>query len=270
MSKKQVSPKDLNISAFTLIELLVVIAIVGILASLLLPTLSKARKTARQAQCMNNIRQNIFGTLQYLEDNDDAFWPKRAKKGGDNPDLSASESGFVRYSASDFFDTQDKESSISNGWGSYKVRIWDYLPSLEAQMCPSHVHEDAKHQYLYSYGFSGAYDSYLNDPDKPGVYNKLSRFVPSASDLGAIVDIDETSHVEVLQRAYQVYARHNRKVNVGFLDGHVAPISWQIFLPKEVQWELLGYSENSGHGIYTGGNKGTSGWADKGDPVVLD
>jgi prepilin-type N-terminal cleavage/methylation domain-containing protein len=60
---------------FTLVELLVVIAIIAILASMLLPALTRSRAKAKTALCQGNLKQLAYGIVMYSNDWSGKIYP---------------------------------------------------------------------------------------------------------------------------------------------------------------------------------------------------
>ena len=106
-------------TGFTLIELLVVIAIIAILASLLLPALSKTKTKAQSISCMSNLRQLQLGWHLYATDHNDLIPPNRTQ--GSVPNLVSYGGSWVLGNVRKDIDT----TNIQNGVLFQHVRFTD-------------------------------------------------------------------------------------------------------------------------------------------------
>lgn len=113
-------------SGFTLIELLVVIAIIAILAAILFPVFANAKERARQAKCLNNLKQLTSAFQQYV-DNNDGMTPRVAPYCTWVPD-APNWCGTIQT----FAKTDVKVGSL-----------WRYARSAGIYICPTDIGRDA-------------------------------------------------------------------------------------------------------------------------------
>ncbi len=102
---------------FTLIELLVVIAIVGILASILIPTLAKAKKKANRLKCAGNLGSMMKGLTTAAND-----------YGGKLPWMMTTEGGTAAYRDQ----VHEKLNSVNTAawWWAKDCQRWMFIPAV--------------------------------------------------------------------------------------------------------------------------------------------
>ncbi|MFI4859889.1 MAG: type II secretion system protein [Phycisphaerales bacterium JB063] len=123
--------------AFTLIELLVVISIIALLVSILLPALSGARRTAREAQCMANMRQNGIARSAYAMD-----WKNTVPIGTVTPGGGWGSAGSRMVSTvpnNDYSALGGEYMSIGTQAGNGGRLVGDYIDTPEGAWCPENA-----------------------------------------------------------------------------------------------------------------------------------
>lgn len=199
-----------SIHGFTLIELLVVIAIIAVLAGMLLPALSTARKTVQRAACSNNIRNLLQYNALYVNDYKGYVTPASWSDGTDG--------------------------AIRNRLYSVMWKVVGYLPPLAM------VHAGSKHDVDF---IAAKLRCPRCEKTIPGILRKypgtwfnniqpthgwttsfndflLSERISQASKRITCADYEPTRYTTINGYSNPVANFHNRVIPTGYLDGHVA------------------------------------------------
>ena len=237
--------KKRELKNFTLIELLIVIAIIAILASMLLPALQKARRSAVNTSCKNNLMQQGKRVNMYVSDFNNFFC------------AYSSATNYTWYRVlGRCYDSGQDSFRVNKTFGSIGCPepSLEYNPDNECQNVygvtayPRLTYDQWIVPYYVGATYDGSYSVvFLQVGKMPNPSGKIL-----LGDSGASQKYQESYFFVSYSTATGSYfrLRHENKGNALFIDGHVKDVSHGDMLAKSYNVRSFCYPDGTVHAAY--------------------